>query len=127
MGVISSEDQASIASHQRYLCLFINTIRMRGLVVLTFAVVALAACCQGEPVDGKDKFDCSHFFPDTREIVMDHLDQNFDGMKGKFSKILPEVDAAMDKLVKAKFATCLKIGNLIASIKDPKDGFMISW
>merc|ERR1712168_1445039 len=93
-------------------------IRMRGLDILTWALMAVVVSSQDGPVyDEYKRIHCSSIFPNTKNYVAGRLNETVNHLEGNYFGIRAGVDAALDTVVAAQAAACLTIEKLIAGVK----------
>merc|ERR1711931_483375 len=93
-------------------------LTMRGLAVVTLALLAVVAYSQDGPVfDEYKRIHCNYLFPNTKNYVAGRLNETVNRLEGNYFGIRAGVDAALDKVVAAQAAACLTIEKLIAGVK----------
>merc|ERR1712080_806817 len=101
------------------LCIFLFTrkITMRGLVVITLAVLLLIASSEAKISYSEIKgINCPFLFPDTKHFVAGRLNETISGLGTDYWSIRSGIDAALDTVVDAQVTACETIGKAIAGI-----------
>merc|ERR1711896_68569 len=116
MGNAEYMGTTSPAIHYLFNSFFLHLkLTMRGLAVVTLALLAVVAYSQDGPVfDEYKRIHCNYLFPNTKNFVAGRLNETVHRLEGNFFGIRAGVDAALDKVVAAQAAACLTIGKLIA-------------
>lgn len=88
---------------------------MRGLVATVVLLLALAVSSQ--PVYDEQKLLlCPNYFPNTKSYANSALNETLNHLEGDYFHLMPAIDKALDSVVNAEAAACLKIIALVDSV-----------
>merc|ERR1711974_174591 len=85
---------------------------MRGLIAAAVLLLALAVTSQ--PVYDEQKLlICPNLFPNSKTYANSRLNETLNHLEGNYFSLMPAIDKALDSVVTAESAACLKIMDLV--------------